>query len=135
MPNCRIYRCKASRESCQVRSRTHCALVGLLNGRRLCVSVVGKLAGPAGTPTCCRLISSTVSWVTWGTPAVFVNGLQRWILFDCSVLAPLHTGIPWKQQAHFKTQWKTNQALWIYSQISFVFPSFMGKTDIVVPCC
>lgn len=30
-------------------------------------------------------------------------------------------------QAHFKAQWKTNQALWIYSQISFVFSKPHGE--------
>lgn len=38
-------------------------------------------------------------------------------------------------QARFKAQWKTNQALRINSQISFVFPSFMRKAKIFVPCC
>lgn len=87
-------------------------------GRCLCGSVVGKLAGPAGTPTCCRLIPSTVSWVTWGR----------------RILAVLHTGIPWKHRLVLKHS-GTNQALWIYRQISFVFPSFMGKAGIAVPYC
>lgn len=50
--------------------------------RHWCVSVVEKLAGPAGTPSCGILIPSTVSSVTW---------CRR-------ILALLHTGIPWKHK-------------------------------------
>lgn len=50
-------------------------------GKSLRGSMVGKLASPAGTPTylLLMLISSTVSWVTWGRPAVFADGSWRWI--------------------------------------------------------
>ncbi len=48
-------------------------------------------------------------------------------LFDCSIWAHLHTGIPWKHRLILQDRGKTKQALRISSQISFVFPSFMGK--------
>lgn len=116
-----VYGCKAMRGSPQVRLRYYFTL-----GRRSCRSVVGKLASSAGTPTCCRLISSTVSWVTWGMWCLSTGG-------GLQCPGSFAYGDSMEAQAPLKALWKSNQTLWIYSQISFVFPSFTGKNEIVVP--
>lgn len=56
------------------------------------------------------------------------------VVLDCSVQAPLHTGIPWKHRFILKHSGKLTRHCG-YSQISFVFPSFMGKAEMIVPCC
>jgi len=66
-------------------------------GKWLSASAVGKLASSAGTLTCCRPISSTVRWVTWERPAVFVKACavrSLWLWH----LSLLHMGIPWKHR-------------------------------------
>lgn len=78
--------------------------------------------------TCCCFISSTVSRGTWGRPALFVHGPAALDLFDCSVRALLHTGIPWKHMLTLKQE--TSQSAWMCRQISFVFPSFMGIAKV-----
>lgn len=132
--NRRVLGCKALRESAQVSLRTYCTALSVLGGG-VCV-VLWLESWPAQLE---HLPVGDLFPRLWaGSRGA---GLQR-LSTGCGV------GSLWLQrpgsfayrdsmeaQAHFKAQWKTNQAPRIYSQISFVFPSFMRKAEIAVPCC
>ena len=99
-------------------------------GKCLCGSMTGKLAGPSGTLTCCKAYFLDCELDRTGRPAVFVNG--SWCEVSPTAAASSFAyGDSMVAQVHFNKQWKTYHALWMYSQISFLFPRLVGKTKIV----
>lgn len=56
-------------------------------------------------------------------------------LFDCSVPAPLHMGIPWKHRLILKHSGKLPRHCGYIVKLVLFFPSSMGEAKIVVPCC
>lgn len=55
-------------------------------------------------------------------------------LSDCSILAPLHTGIPWKHRHILKHSGKLPRHCGYIVKLVLFFPSFMGKAKIVPRC-